>query len=380
MAETRVQTGLSPTIWADNFSVEVFQNNPFSAYAGTGSDNPIVMKEDFDSQRGNGITFEFITNLDRGSIKGYQPLRGHEDKLGEFGDKIFWTMRKKGISMHELDRDLAAIDLLKAAKGALKAWADEDIKFEVINRLLDVGLLLDQAYATSTAADRNTWQANNADRIFYAGGRANFVPGAHATSLGNITSAGGRVTRSALSMLKRLALQARPHITPVTVSKSDNRRMFVAFMHPFLMRDIVADLAAPEATVRLQDKNEGLFLGGDRDWDGMIIHEVDDMPILSGVGSSAGAAGPIDVSPVYLLGQEALGWAIKSRYSARHQEDDYQQVEGQALIGKWGMKKLGYTIGDNQKLVNVAGSGSVFTNVVGKQRGMVTGFFAAISD
>lgn len=375
MAETRVQTALSPTIWADNFSVEVFQNNPFSAYAGTGMDNPIVMKEDFASQRGNGITFEFITNLDRGSIKGYQPLRGHEDKLGEFGDKIFWTMRKKGISMHELDRDLAAIDLLKAAKGALKAWADEDVKFEVINRLLDVGVNLDQQYSTSTAADRNTWQANNADRIFYAGGRANFVSGAHATSLGNITSAGGRLTRSALSMMKRLAIASRPHITPVSLSKSDNRRKFVAFVHPFIMRDLLNDLGAVEATVRLQDKNEGLFLGGDREWDGVIVHEVDDMPILSSVGN-----GGIDVAPVYLLGQEALGWAIKSRYSARHQEDDYQQVEGQALIGKWGMKKLGYTIGDNLRQVNVAGSTSAFTNVIGKQRGMVTGFFAAISD
>lgn len=375
MAETRVQPALSPTIWADDFSVEVFQGNPFSAYAGTGNDNPIVMKENFASERGNGITFEFITNLDRGSIKGYQPLLGHEEKLGEFGDRIFWTARKKAISMHELDRDLAAIDLLKAGKGVLKAWADEDIKFEVINRLLDVGQNLDQVYGTSTATDRNTWNANNQDRIYYAGGRVNNVPGAHATSLGNITSGGGRLTRSALSMLKRLAIGARPHITPVSVSKSDNRRMFVAFVHPFVMRDFVNDLSATEATVRLADKNNGLFLGGDRDWDGVIVHEVDDMPILSGVGNSG-----IDVAPVYLLGQEALGWAIKSRYSPRTQISDYEQVQGQGLIGKWGMKKLGYQLGDSAKLVNVAGSTSVFTNVVGKQRGMVTGFFAAVSD
>ena len=53
------------------------------------------------------------------------------------------------------------------------------------------------------------------------------------------------------------------------------------------MRDIVNDLSTTEATVRLVDKNQGLFLGGDREWDGVIIHEVDDMPVYSGVGVTA---------------------------------------------------------------------------------------------
>jgi hypothetical protein len=98
------------------------------------------MKEDFASPSvATAITFEFITNLKRGTIFDRQPLRGHEDKLGEYGDKVYWRMRKKGISMHELDRDLAAIDLRKAAKGNLRTWADEDVKWETIDRLGDVG-------------------------------------------------------------------------------------------------------------------------------------------------------------------------------------------------------------------------------------------------
>lgn len=373
MAETRVQPGLSPTIWDDKFSVEFFQNNPFSAYAGTGTDNPIVMKEDFKSAHGNGITFEFITNLERGSIKGYQPLRGHEDRLGEFGDRVFWTMRKKGISLHELDVDLAAIDLRKAAKGNLKTWADEDVKYEVIARLQDVGIGLNVPLSDASGADVNAWQAANADRIFYGGGRSNYVPGAHSTSLANITAAGGRFTRASCSMLKRMALTARPRITPVQVSESDNRRMYVAFVHPFIMRDIIADLSSIESAVRIISKNEGLFLGGDRDWDGVIIHELDEAPVYPGVGS-----GGIDVAPVFLLGAEALAWAIKSRYSSREQLDDYQQVEGLAMIGKWGIKKAGYTIGDPSRTVT-ANDGTK-TNIIGKQRGMVSGFFACISD
>ncbi|PMZ81016.1 hypothetical protein, partial [Pseudomonas sp. FW215-T2] len=86
--------------------------------------------------------------------------------------------------------------------------------------------------------------------------------------------------------------------------------------------------------------NEGIFLGGDREYDGIILHEVDDMPIYTGIGN-----GGSDISPVYLLGQEAVGWALKERYKSREQKDDYQTVEGLAMIGKWGMKKLCYGYG-----------------------------------
>ncbi|MDM9643875.1 DUF4043 family protein [Rhizobium sp. S163] len=373
MAETRVTPGLSPEIWDDKFSVEFYQNNPFAAYAGTGTDNPIVMKEDFASERGNGISFEFITNLKKGSIRGRQPLRGHEDKLGEFGDKAYWDMRKKGISMHELDKDLAAIDLRAASKANLKTWADEDVKYEVIERLQDVGQGLNVTYSDATTAEKNTWHTNNKDRVLYGNAVANYVTNNHASSLANIASPGGRATKDTISLMKRIALRARPRITPVSISESENRRFFVAFVDTFAMRDIVASMSDAERTVSVQRRNEGLFLGGDREWDGVIIHEVDDMPVLTGVGASG-----INVAPIFLLGQEALGWAIKSRYKSREQKDDYDQVEGLGMIGKWGMKKLGYTIGDSGATVDALDGTQ--TNVLGKQRGVVNGFVASIGD
>ena len=47
MAETRAQTELTPEIWDNEFSKEFYQSNPFSQYSGVGTNNPIVMKEDF---------------------------------------------------------------------------------------------------------------------------------------------------------------------------------------------------------------------------------------------------------------------------------------------------------------------------------------------
>jgi len=361
MAETRANAALTPQIWDDQFSTEFYQRNPFSSYAGTTNNNPIVMKEDFASKRGNGITFEFITNLQRGSIMDRQPLRGHEDVLGEYGDIVYWRMRKKGISIHELDRDLAAIDLRKAARGALKTWADEDVKFETIDRLGDVGTNLDVPFDIATAAQKNTWVTNNSDRVLFGASKANYSS-TFATAAANVDTTNDQLTRKNLSLLKRVALAARPRISPISVESRSNRRYFVAFAHPLVFRDFVNDAEDVTAKVSVIERNEGIFLGGDREWDGVVLHEVDDMPIYTGIGN-----GGSDVSPVYLMGQEALGWAIKSRYRSREQMDDYDQVEGLGMIGKWGMKKLGYGYGSD-------------TAILGKQRGVVTGFFSAAGD
>lgn len=364
MAETRVNPALSPTKWDDDFTTEFYQSNPFSAYMGTTENNPIRMKEDFASERGNGITFEFITNFKKGAIVDRQPLRGHEDVLGEYGDKVFWQMRKKGVSIHELDRDLAAIDLRKAAKGALRTWADEDVKWAAIDRLGDVGANSDIPFDSAAAADKNAWVTKNQDRVLFGASRANYST-TFATAAGNVDNTADKLSRASVSMLKRMALTASPRITPIRVETRSNRRYFVGFAHPFVFRDLVKDMEDVRAKVSVIERNEGIFLGGDVEWDGVIVHEVDDMPIYVGIGN-----GGIDISPVHLLGQEALGYAIKSRYKSREQKDDYDQIEGLGLIGKWGMKKLVFneTFGGND------------TSVFGKQRGVVSGFFAAVGD
>jgi hypothetical protein len=161
-----------------------------------------------------------------------------------------------------------------------------------------------------------------------------------------------------------MALTASPRITPIEV-ESNNRRMFVAVAHPFVFRDFKKDTEAVRSAVSVVERNESIFLGGDLIYDNVVLHEVDDMPIYTDIG----AGGTVDVSPVYLLGQEALGWAIKQRYRTREQEDDYGQIEGIGMLGKWGLKKLMYGLSDVAE-----------TGVTGKQRGVATGFFSAEGD
>ena len=323
------------------------------------------MKEDFASRRGNGITFEFITNFKRGVILNRQPLRGHEDKLGEFGDKVYWNLRKKGVSIHEYDQDHAAIDLRGAARATLKTWADEDVKWEVIDRLGDVGAGCDIPFATSSATQKNAWLTNNPDRVLFGAARSNLVSGNFASSATNVDATADKLTRDSLSLLKRMALTASPRITPIDVSSQKPahvRRRRAPVRLPRLQE---GHGERAQRRSRVVERNESIFLGGDLIYDNVVLHEVDDMPVYTDIG----AGGTVDVSPVYLLGQEALGWAIKQRYRTREQEDDYGQVEGIGMLGKWGMKKLAYGLSDVAE-----------TGVTGKQRGVATGFFSAEGD
>jgi hypothetical protein len=361
MADTRVNANLSPTIWDDKFSTEFFQSNPFSAYAGTSPNNVIRMKEDFASKRGNGITFEFITNLTRGTIYDRQPLRGHEDVLGEYGDKIFWRMRKKGISMHELDVDLAAINLRDASRSVLKTWSMEDVKWEVIDRLADVGSNCDVPFETATAADKNAWVTANADRVRFGNDSANYST-TFATAAANVDTTNDLFTVDSVTDIKTLLTRTTPKMTPIEVKERNNQRFWVAFVPSPLFRDYKKSVRVTETQVSTITRNEAIFMGGDREMDGITLHEVDDINGYTGIGTAG-----TTVYPVYVCGQEALGWAIKSRYKTREQEDDYGQVEGIGMFGKWGMKKLCYS----------GSIGGANTAVYGKQRGVFTAFYAA---
>ena len=267
--------------------------------------------------------------------------------------------------MNELDEDLAAINLRDAARGSLKTWAAQDLKWDVIDRLGDVGANCDVPYATSSTADRNTWVTNNSDRVLFGANTANYST-TFATAAGNVDTTNDLLSRSMVRKMKAIALAASPKITPIEVEAMNNRRYFVMFVPSLAFVDFQNDTDSLQAQVKVVERNESIFLGGDREFDGVIIHQVDDIDPVGAIGNSSAL-----VYPIYLCGQEAIGMAVKSRYRSRTQLDDYQTEIGLGMIGKWGSKKLCYSNNFNASL---SGTDSTY---YGKQRGVVTGFVAA---
>ena len=163
--------------------------------------------------------------------------------------------------------------------------------------------------------------------------------------------------------MKRMAMAATPKIRPIRVAGM-NRRYLVGFAGPLGMRNLKADTTLTQAQreVVITSQNEKFFQGGDVDWDGILVHEVDGIEAITGVG-----AGGIDVEPFYLCGAQAVGLAQCKRWETKTQETDYEDKFGVAVRCIDGLEKL------------LFGSGAADTDDL-KQHGIVTGYFAGVAD
>lgn len=360
MTMTTAAAGLTPQQWDDKFFRDWLGNNPFKAYMGKGTSSIIQIKEDLKKKKGDALTFALVNKLTAGANDGTTKLEGSEEELKTRSHKLTVGLRRNAFATTEMEEQKSAIDLLNAGRDELMDWAIEQDIDRVVSALYSIDGV---DYATSTATQRNTWLANNSDRVLFGAAKANNT-GTHSTSLANIDAASDMLTPGALSLMKRIALSANPKLRPIRVGNG-NKRYFVVYAHPLAFRDLKQDATMIQAQreVTLSKQNNKLFQGGDLEWDGMIIHEVDDMTTLSGVG-----AGGIDVGGVFLCGAQAMGLGIAKRWkSIPKTETDYENEQGYAIRAIDGLDKMTFGSGatdlDNQK-----------------DHGVVTGYFAAVAD
>jgi hypothetical protein len=140
----------------------------------------------------------------------------------------------------------------------------------------------------------------------------------------------------------------------------NGKRYYIAFAHPNAfknLRDSIDTEVLALTVVEMQASK--LFEGGDLLWNGCIVKEVDNLPIYPNIGAS----GTAEVTPVYLLGAQALSYALAKRWKSATQEFDYGDKIGIAIESIYGVRK------------NIFGTGTGDTDDL-KDHGTVTGYFA----
>jgi N4-gp56 family major capsid protein len=260
----------------------------------------------------------------------------------------------------EIDEQYSAISLRDAGKVVLKDWAMEADIDRIYASLLSIN---GTAYGSADETAKDAWLADNADRVLFGAAKSNNSGNDHSASLSNIDNTADKLTPAALSLMKRMALAASPKVRPIRVDGM-NKRFFVAFAHPRAFRDLKESTAMQQAMreVSLANQNNKLFQGGDLEWDGVIVHECDNMPTLTGVGASN-----IDVAPVILCGAQAIGMAVARRWRSKTEEFDYGDKHGVEISAIDGLKLM------------LFGSGSGDTDDL-KMHGCVRGYFAGVAD
>lgn len=359
MADTLVADGLRVQQWDDKFFVEWMLENPFSRYMGTSENDIIQIKEELTKKRGDSVTYALVNRLRNNATQGSNMLEGNEEELTSRSQRVYVDKRRHAVRIPEMEEIKSAIDLRDAAREALKSWMMELQRDRFIAAL---GSINGTLYASASEADKDAWLADNADRVLFGALKSNNSGNDHSASLANVDNTSDKLTCAALRLMKRMALKANPKIRP---TRTENGKWFFeVWAGSNAFRDLKNDpeLQQAQREVQLKNQNLKIFEGGDIDIDGMIVHEVPDIQVISGVGN-----GNIDVEPVYLCGAQALGYALAKRTYTKTKEFDYDDKFGTAVGIIDGIEKLSF------------GTGSGDTDDL-KQHGMVTGYFAGVAD
>lgn len=343
MADTAPSLANRVKQWASKFFTEYVRANRFKRYMGTSENSVIHIKEDLTKKKGDAITFSLVNALRGDGVEGSTRLEGNEEDMDNDGHQISVKYQRHAVVQTLEDEQATLIDFLNAGKTALKKWCMTKMKNRIIAAFMSfgsnkAGLIgwTNHNYPTvASEADKDAWLAANSDRVLFGAAKGNNSGNDHSASLANVDSANDKLSPAIISLAKRMAKKAEPAITPVTYGEDEET--FVYFCDSLSFRDLREDATMQQANreAMQRGKSNPLFKDGDLLWDGVVIREIEEFPVLAGVGN-----GGIDVSRGVLCGQQALGLAWAKRTKATSQTTDYEFRKGVGVMESLGLEKL----------------------------------------
>lgn len=338
MITTPARAGLTPQLWDKQFFAEYIRQNRFRKYFGTTETSMIQVKDSLTTKNGDTITFAAVRRLTGAGVTGNTVLEGNEEILDQRSMKLIVAPLRHAVAVTEWDEQKSVIELRDVAKTSLKNWSMEKLRSDIITSLSSVSTIngLSIPYATANATQRNLWLASNSDRVRFGALASNFSSGVMATALATVDATDDKMTGALLSLAKRQAQTASPHIRPIQTVDTNDEEWFVVFMPSLVFRDFRNDPAVLSANANGRPRENGwmknpMFSGGDLVWDGMIVREIPELPVI---------ASTISVAASFICGAQALGigWAQRSKTTTNVR--DYGFVHGVGLQEIRGLGKL----------------------------------------
>ncbi len=387
MALTQTQANNKLIVFRKQVYREYVRENLFSPYMGTDINAIIRVITDLDKGGKNGgeqINVPLLARL-QAQATASGPLVGNEEYLDNYGQRLWIDWARNAVVINNAEENKSSIDLFAEAKPSLVDWGKELQRDEIIDAYFALpstsapaglgttngqrvnGLLFDSA----TAAQRNTWITDNADRIQIGhSNTANLSAGNFSASMANIVSGVDNISGALLMTMKRRAKKANPRIRPFRL-KDNGTEWFVLFVGQEQFRDLANDTDIKTANQNSRSREQQgylknpIFVDGDLLYNGVIIREIPEISLRLPVTYQTAGSGGIQVAPAFLTGQQSQAWVWgRMPTPTFRKEDDYQFLRGAGL-------KMAYGVG---KLAKLTPAGNF------KEWGTFTGFFPAIQD
>ncbi len=379
---TTVQAELFNEQWDKEALIEYHRASQFDPFIGKGTSKPIIFKS-LIAQTDN---IPFVPELTGNFVNGDQRLKGNEKGMPSFHETVTAEWLRTAVEFTKRTTSFTAFNVRGAAKDSVTNYGKNAMRVRIIDALLSMrnstsaatnslyGVMQDGTFGpeittattngaaitsiegvTTTSADetlKDGWLTNNSDRVLFGSARANNLANDHSNSLATIDSTDDTPRKSNITLLKQMAKLASPRINPFRVGEQ-NVEWFLYLVGSRGFGQFQADPEIVQADMQARERglSNPLFTGGELLCNGVIIKEVEEMPVITGVGASS-----VDVGVGTLLGNQAIGYGSYQEMQSIADVDDYGFAQG-----------LGIELCDTFK--------KIFFN--GKQHGVVTHYFAA---
>jgi hypothetical protein len=332
------------TQWEDSFFTEYVRTNRFKKDMGTDENAVIQLKENLTKKKGDSIVINLVGALDASGDPndGSTKLAGNEKALPNDGHKITVKVVRDATVVNVEEEQASPIDILNAGKTALKNLATRYLRNAIINALHTINGV---KYGTATEGQKDAWLVKNADRVLFGAAKSNNAANDHSASLANIDATADKLSGPVVSLARRMAQTATTAngdgIRPVTFG--DDQESYIMYVPTFAFRDLkqwMVDEGKWDTQLERSKENPMYKAGTSIEWDGVLVKEIPEMPVLAGVG--AGAPGSeIDVAPCFLCGAQALAvaWAMRTK-ATFSKEDDYEFNKGVGFMELRGIEKI----------------------------------------
>lgn len=385
MAVTVTDTNNKLIRFTQEINREFVRQNMFSPYMAEGLTAIIRIRNELKAG-GEDMNIPLVTRL-RGAGVATGTLVGNEEKIDNYGMRLRMEWARNAVVTTKAESHKDSADIFGEAKPLLSEWGKDLQRDELIAAFMALptetlptssgGVRVNGIqYDLASATQRGQWQSDNSDRVLFGGAIGNRVAAAvatdHANSLLNVDTTADKFTATNLSLMKRVAKLADPHIRPYKTD--DGYEFYVAFAGTNSFRDLKLSLETINKDARPREnagvKNNPIYQDGDQIYDGCIAREVPEISqFVTNIWTNLLTAGAASarVEPVFLCGQQAavLGWGQMAKPTFR-KEDDYGFITGTGI-------EMAYGVGKMFKKHPMTGTAL-------KQWGVVTGFFAASAD
>lgn len=336
MAVTSISSGNQVKRWAAEWYYEYVRDMQLSELIGDSENDPIQTKTELSKMSGAQISISLVGRLTGAGVTGDNTLKNNEEELDDYSHVITIDQVRNAVARGNHEQQKTHIDILKAGRVVLKLWAMAMDRDDILAAMQSPVTDGSTAYASATEGQKDIWVAaqNPAagnHRVVFGDALSKYQTGDHSASLLQIDS-GDVMTRAVVRLIKRVAKRADPHIRPIATG---NGEQFVLLLQSYAFRDLKSDCASEFATAQPRGNENPLYKDGDLKIDNVICKEVEEIPVITGVGAAA-----IDVAPCFLLGAQAVGIAVGERPSPISDTDDYGNLRGAGIKMTRGIDKL----------------------------------------